>query len=82
MFRMIATTAPTDTQASTVDALALAALAAVVAQAPEDRRREVYDRAYAEIRDALAGRPVRESAARMVAKALDLAGCGCVVVPV
>ena len=79
-FRMIATSAPTAAQAATVDKLLLGAVASLVAQTPEDRRREVFDLAHAELVDALAGRPVRESAARMVAKAVELVGCRCAVV--
>ena len=60
--------------------IALSAIASLVAQTPEDRRREAFDRAHAELVDALAGRPVRESAARMVAKAVELVGCRCTVV--
>lgn len=82
MFRMIALSAPTAAQSAIVNKLVLAALASLVAQTPEEHRAEVAERARVEIVDALAGRPVRESAARMVAKAVELVGCRCAVVPV
>lgn len=74
--RMIATTAPTDAQVALVFNLLCGALASVVA------RGAAFDAVHAEVRDALAGLPSRESTARMVAHAVRVVGCGAEVVAV
>ena len=74
--RMIATTAPTDAQVDTVTKLLCGALYAVVSQGAS------LDAVHAEVRDALAGKPSRESTARMVAHAVRVVGCGAEVVEV
>ncbi len=74
--RMIATTEPTATQVETVNTLLIGAIASVVARGAS------FDAVYREIGEALAGRPCRESTARMVAHALKCVGCGSRVVSV
>ena len=73
--RMIATTAPTTAQVDLVNNLLLGAFARVRMESPEKA-----DAACREIGEALAGRPCRESSARMVAHALTVVGCGSEVV--
>jgi hypothetical protein len=71
--RMIVTTNPTDAQVELVFKLLCGALAAVVSQGAS------FDAVHAEVRDALAGKPSRESTARMVAHAVRVVGGGAVV---
>ena len=73
--RMIAATAPTAAQVDLVNNLLLGAFARVRMESPE--KAEVARR---EIGEAVAGRPCRESTARMVAHALTVVGCGADVV--
>jgi hypothetical protein len=68
--RMIATIEPSVSQVDSVNTLLLGALASVVGQGAK------LESVSREIGEALAGRPCRESTARMVARALVVCGCG------
>ena len=77
--RAIATSAPTAAQVDTFHKLMTGAIASIVAQFPEERRAQMFALAHAEIARGVAGKPVPESTARMVAHGFRTVGVGAVV---